>query len=352
MAPALRIALRLAVNSGLRMLGIFLVLVALAIPAFAYWDAAQPRRYGLAEQVVVRLPATRERLPAIPSYRNGVVVLCYHDLLTKAHNRYTVTPAVFAAQMVALHQAGFHTISAPQFIRFVRGERVRLPSKPLLITFDDGAKGTWIYADQILRRLAFQATVFLIGGDVSHHQPYYLDWAEVEAMAKTGRWRFGSHTFEGHGLIASDNSGDVGPYLTNRMWLPQDDRLETMVEYRSRVSHDLDESVAEIERHGLPRPRIFAYPFSASSTPTNDPAIGPILSRMLTARFQALMNNTANATMVEVGMRGPLPRVEVFHDMSARALLGIVRRAVLRSPRMPAATSATAQPVRETKGGR
>jgi poly-beta-1,6-N-acetyl-D-glucosamine N-deacetylase len=347
-----RIVVRVLANSGVRVLGVFLLVIALAIPAFAYWHASRPRFYGLAEQIVVPLPRERESVPSIPNYRQGVVVLCYHDLLTQSHNRYTVPPTAFAAQMAALKQTGFHTISAAKFVAFVRGEKVLLPSRPLLITFDDGAKGTWIYADQILRRLSYQATVFLITGDVSHHQPYYLDWAEVEAMARTGRWSFGSHTFEGHGLIASNNSGSVGPYLTNRMWLPHENRLETMGEYRARAAHDLDHSISQIEEHGLPRPLVFAYPFSASSTPTNDPAIGPILARMLASRFSALMNNTTNATRIQPGMRGPLPRVEVFHGMGARKLLGRVRDAIAHSPRSAGARQTITHRRRRAAKGR
>ena len=99
---------------------------------------------------------------------------------------------------------------------------------------------------------------------------------------------------------------------------------------RIRV-RDLDRSIAEIEAHGLPRPRVFAYPFSATVEPTNDPVIVPILERMLDRRFAALMDNTSSATLIHVGMRSPLPRVEVFHSTSASALLRRVRQTIARS---------------------
>jgi len=303
-----------------RALGLTLLLGGLAIPAYAFWEVSRPPVYGLAEQVSVPLPPQRPDL-AVPPYRDGVLVLCYHDLANQAHNKYTVTPAAFAAQMVALHDAGFHTISAREFARFYEGKQVKLPSRPLLITFDDGAKGTWIYADRILHQLGFKATVFLITGDVSHHQPYYLDWPEVEAMQATGRWSFGSHTAEGHGLVASDNSGDEGPFLTNRVWLPDKDRLETLEEYRARVEADLERSIADIEEHGLPRPLIFAFPFSATVEPTNDPAIGPILAHLLARRFSAQLDNTTTATLVMPRQAEPLPRIEVFRTTTATNLL-------------------------------
>lgn len=315
---------------GMRVAAVTLVICGFAIPAYAFWYATRPPVYGLAEQVPVPLPRLRA-VPLVPGFRDGVLVLCYHDLATQPHNEYTVRPGDFAAQMAALRKAGFHTISAAEFARFHAGRPTALPSRPLLITFDDGTKGTWIYADRILARVGFQATVFLITGDVSHHQPYYLDWPEVEAMGADGRWSFGSHTFLGHGLVAADNSGDVGPFLTNRVWKADQDRLETLTEYRARVSADLDRSIADIVSHGLPRPRVFAFPFSAAVQPTNDPAIGPLLARLLDERFSALLDNTKSATLIEPRQSGPLPRVEVFRNTSAAGLLREAARAVGRS---------------------
>lgn len=311
---------RRALNLVVKVVGLGLLLAGLAVPAYAFWYATQPPVYGVAQQVAVPLPKSSPAGP-VPAYRDGVLVLCYHDLTAKPHNEYTVTPPAFAAQLAALKQAGFHTITAEEFARFHAGESVRLPSRPLLITFDDGAKGTWIYADRVLARLGFEATVFLITSDVGHHQPYYLDWPEVEAMEETGRWSFGSHTAEGHGLVAADNSGDTGPFLTNRLWLPDKDRLETLGEYRTRVSADLDRSIEEVVAHGLPRPSLFAFPFSAVSEPTNDPVIGPLLLHLLSTRFSSLLDNTTSATLIAAGQRGPLPRVEVFQNTTAAALL-------------------------------
>jgi peptidoglycan/xylan/chitin deacetylase (PgdA/CDA1 family) len=325
---------RRTLNLIVKAAGLGLLLAGLAVPAYAFWYATRPPVYGVAQQIPVLPPERSPALP-VPAYREGVLVLCYHDLATQPHNEYTVTPRAFAAQMAALKQAGFHTIDADEFARFNAGASVRLPSRPLLITFDDGAKGTWIYADRILARLGFEATVFLVTGDVGQHQPYYLDWPEVEAMQETGRWSFGSHTAAGHGLVAADNSGDTGPFLTNRLWLPSEDRLETLDEYRSRVTADLDRSIEDIRAHDLPRPSLFAFPFSAVNEPTNDPVIGPLLARLLRARFAALLDNTKSATLIAPKQRGPLPRVEVFQTTTATSLLDEAAATVSRTQPNP-----------------
>ncbi len=341
-APARKLQ-RKALGIGVRVVGLALVLCGFAIPAYAFWYATRPPVYGVADQVSVPLPQQHPEVP-IPAYRDRVLVLCYHDLAGQSHNEYTVTPAAFADQMTALRAAGFHTISAAQFARFHEGKQTKLPSRPLLITFDDGAKGTWIYADRVLARLGFEATVFLITADVSHHQPYYLDWPEVEAMQETDRWSFGSHTAAGHGLVPSDNSGDTGPFLTNRVWLPNENRLETLAEYRARVTADLDRSIEDMEAHGLPRPQTFAFPFSATVEPTNDPVIGPLLARLLGERFSALLDNTKSATLIQPHQGGPLPRVEIFRNTSATTLLQEAAETVSRSGPRPSAPEALPRP--------
>jgi biofilm PGA synthesis lipoprotein PgaB len=316
-------------GAAVRALGVGLAATGISVPGAAYWWASQPRVYGLSPQVDVPIPLATP-LPVALSYRGGVLVLCYHDLSPRPHNVYTVTPRAFAAQMSALHALGYHVVGLERTVRYLTGTAEPLPPRAVLITFDDGTKSTWIYADSILRRLGMRAAVMLITGDVSQHQPYYLDWAEVAAMQASGRFEFGGHTRDGHGLIPA-GGGREGPFLTEREWLSGEGRLETIDEYRARVAGDLDGSLADFAAHGLPRPDAFAYPFSAYRIPTNDPAVPGLLNSILVARFLVRFDNTSSASRIVRGMRSPLPRVEVFHGMTAGELIGAMNRAV-RAP--------------------
>ncbi len=331
--PAARRAGRHAVNLGLRLLAVGVALAALAVPAYAYWDSTRTPPQQPAPQVVTPLPKQPLTLARMPTYEHGVIALCYHDVTPDPGNEYMVSPRAFAAQMAALKAQGFHTISAAQFARFAQGEAVKLPSRPLLISFDDGTKGTWVYADPILRRLGFQATGFLITGEVSRHQPYYLTWEEVEEMNASGRWSFGSHTDHGHGYVQSNEGGREGPFLTNLEWQRRARRLESLPEYVHRVRSDLNESIARLQRHGLPRPLAFAFPFSASE-PANDSAVVGELRRILGARFPALVDNRDEPIMVRPGMGQPLPRIEVHRNSTTRSVLDRVKHAIVHGKRI------------------
>lgn len=323
-----RHAARHAINGGLRLLAVVLALLALAVPAYAYYESTRPPGIELGEQIEVPLPERPETLAGgMPSYDDGVVVLCYHDLSRKAEDPYAVTPRAFADQMAALKASGFETISLDQFNAYMTGEGVDLPERALLVTFDDGTKSNWVFADPVLRQLGFEATNFLITADVSHHQPYYLLWEEVEAMHESGRWSFGSHTDDGHGFLPTSKRGEEGPFLTNRAWLQKQKRLETRAEYEARISADLDRSIARMRAHGLPRPEAFAYPFSAVET-SNDPVVSSLLSRMLDERFEDVLVNRSEDTFIQPGRANPLSRVEVFKGTTTRSLLKQLRHTI------------------------
>ena len=85
-----------------------------------------------------------------------------------------------------LQQAGFHTISAAQYARFPGGSAKDLPSRPILITFDDGQLDSYRYADPILRQFGFRATMFVITDPVDRGNPFYLRWDEFRADARLG----------------------------------------------------------------------------------------------------------------------------------------------------------------------
>ena len=156
---------------------------------------------------------------------------------------------------------GYHTLTASQLVHYVQGGTV--PGRSVAITFDDGTRGLWTYADKILRRYHFHGISFLITSRVGTHQPYYLTWQEIRQMHGPERWDFESHTNDLHQKVPVA-PGRLGDPLTQRIWLPSEHRLESMAEFRMRVQEDLLQSISDIEADHLPRPVLFSYPFSDS----------------------------------------------------------------------------------------
>ncbi|WP_328719329.1 polysaccharide deacetylase family protein [Streptomyces sp. NBC_00247] len=221
------------------------------------------------------------------------VVLAYHDIGPRGGSRYTVTPEAFDAQLAALARAGYRSLSTEEFVRYLDGGPPPA-RRSVYLTFDDGTHGLWVYGDRILARYRMRAAAFLITGSVGSHRPYYLSWQEIGRMAATDRWDFQDHTHALHRRDAVDASGTRASALSNRLWLPGDRRQEREDEYRARIARDLDTSLAEFARHGLPRPRLFAYPFSEASEPVNFPTAKGILRHELADRFAAGLTNNSD----------------------------------------------------------
>ena len=101
---------------------------------------------------------------------------------------YGVDPEHFAKQMTLMHHAGFRTISLAEFVKFVNGEHVDLPPRPLLLTFDDARLDSWTGSDAILRELGFRAVMFVDVGRVADGEPDYMTWDELRTAQSSGRW--------------------------------------------------------------------------------------------------------------------------------------------------------------------
>lgn len=271
---------------------------------------------------LVRLPPTAlAAYKQLRPYRDAVPVITYHDVSENASgSRYTVSAVAFARQMAMLRAAGFTSITAAQFERFAAGTG-ELPEKPILITFDDGPSSAWRVADPILAHYGMNAVMSVITAEIGQHAPYYLTKRQLQSLRDSGRWDFEAHSDNGHRAILTSPGGKRGPFLTNREWLPAEDRYETLAEFESRVASDLDRCIARLRELGVD-PKMFAYPFSAADMPTNDPRVVAILHRLVQARFPISLVDSPQHRYVSrsISRGGELPRFLVTATTTARSL--------------------------------
>lgn len=110
----------------------------------------------------------------------------------------TVTTVAFGAQLSWLAGNGYATITIAEFFNAFYYE-LPLPSKPIVLVFDDGYADVYQHAFSLLKERGFGATVAAITGAVG--QPAYLTWGQVEEMSATGV-EFASHSVS-HGNLAA-----------------------------------------------------------------------------------------------------------------------------------------------------
>lgn len=268
------------------------------------------------------------------------VVLAYHDIrpvtATEEHPdptenakyHFVVTPEAFDAQLTALKAAGYTSITSDQYVDYLHGGQ--LPPRSVLITFDDGTHGLWTHADKILERHGMHGVAFLITGNVGANRPYYLSWQEIDRMARSGRWDFQSHTHKMHARLPINANGDVASEMVHRRWLFEKNRLETLDEFETKIRADLRKSIQDIVDRGLPRPSLFAFPFSEGFRDGRqaDPEAARTAAEVIGEMFTASLNNAppqplpSGARAAAAGMIG---RVEVTLDTTVTELLSKVR---------------------------
>jgi len=130
--------------------------------------------------------------------RSTVPALCYHQLreLEPDDGDYTrsitTPPAAFTAQLQALHDGGRTPITAAALIEhLVFG--TELPSKPVLLSFDDGSAGHVTVALPALQAMGFPAIFFPM--TVVLGKPNWLSEDDLRRIDAAGM-EIGAHTWD------------------------------------------------------------------------------------------------------------------------------------------------------------
>src|SRR5262245_20632003 len=101
-----------------------------------------------------------------------VPILMYHYISANPRapadplrTRLSVPPAQFAQQLAYLHRAGYTTITLDDLVDALH-LHATLPSKPVILTFDDGYQDFYTNAYPLLRRYRDKATIYIITRNV------------------------------------------------------------------------------------------------------------------------------------------------------------------------------------------
>ena len=249
----------------------------------------------------------------LPPDRSAIPVLLYHGIgpesnfSNEADASYGIGTEDFAKQMTMVHHAGYETIDLQTFNDFVQNKRVDLPPRPLLLTFDDARADSWTGTDDILRKLRFNAVMFVDVGRVDGGDPEYLTWHELTTMEDSGQWQLQLHSGQGHTQIHyGSGPDDYGPFYAYKQ---QDEDFDG---WRDRVHSDIAWGQTTLTDHSSAyEPLAFAPPYgSYGQDGTNDPQIPDDLLAWLTQRYHTVLTQDVNAR-AHAGAGQPLGRIQV-----------------------------------------
>ena len=200
-----------------------------------------------------------------------VPVLMWHNLAEESSGDMTISVDTFRAQIEALHEAGFKTVSLQQLYDYVHFG-TELPEKPIVLTFDDGYFSNYEYAYPILREYGMQATIFAIGvsvgkdtyKDTDHAMTPHFGADEAREMVDSGLISVQSHTFDMHQWPPfEDGNAQVRETL-----LPFDGEADA--DYEAAVEADFAESRELLESITGQPVNTLAFPEGAYVTLTQD----------------------------------------------------------------------------------
>ena len=121
----------------------------------------------------------------------GVPILVYHRVSDTDTNPATLRIADFEAQLKFLKDNGYSVI-APDDLLDAWEKDKPLPSKPIVLTFDDGHEDIWHNVFPLLQKYNMRATVFIVTDHIGMQD--YLTWDEIRMLQAGGFIDFESHT--------------------------------------------------------------------------------------------------------------------------------------------------------------
>ena len=189
-------------------------------------------------------------------------VIMYHSMLkdSKYQGKYVVSPDTFEKDLQYLQKNGYTTIAMQDLINYV-DNKTPLPTKPILLTFDDGYYNNYLYAYPLAEEYKVKIMISPIGyctdlfsqKDPNHPNYSHCTWDQINEMMSSGFVEFQNHTYNLH------NSGKGGRIGVCKL------KKESIAAYEAVLSADLNKMQKEMQEYTGYTPTTFVYPYGEVS---------------------------------------------------------------------------------------
>jgi len=134
--------------------------------------------------------------------RKQVPILCYHQVRNwkptdgKVGKDYIVEIQNFKDQMKMLADSGYHTILPDQLYAYLN-TGAALPSKPIMLTFDDTDLDQFTIVNPTLKKLGYKAVYFIMTVSIGKKGKFvdYMSSDQIKQLSDEGNI-IGSHTYD------------------------------------------------------------------------------------------------------------------------------------------------------------
>lgn len=155
--------------------------------------------------------------------RKEVPVLCYHQIRdwaasdSKNAKDYIRPVEAFKADLKLLSDSGYHTILPDQLYNYL-AYGAPLPSKPVMLTYDDTDDDQFTIAAPEMKKYGFKGVYFIM--TVSINRPKYMTTDQIKQLVAEGNI-VTSHTWDHH---------SVKGYKTEQDWVTQIEKPKKKIE--------------------------------------------------------------------------------------------------------------------------
>ena len=179
----------------------------------------------------------------------SIPILLYHDFVTEVpledpdNFNYINTKEGFEENIEYLLNEGYTFISFEE-LNDAYNNKITLPDKSIMITFDDGYKSNYNLIYPILKKYNVKASIFVVTDNIGKEidGKTYLTWEECKAMESSGLVKIYSHSKR---------------HIFYDKFSPR------------TIYDDVKKSYEEIEKHlGERDLKVFAYPYGAYTKET------------------------------------------------------------------------------------
>lgn len=213
----------------------------------------------------IAIPFAVFGLRAVPvlSVQGGerLPVVMYHQITqdkAKA-GKYVLTVEQFEKDLIYLKEKGYNSVTVQQLLDYASGKG-DLPSKPMMITFDDGCETVYAYVLPLLKEYGFTAVCFAIGSvadkysRINDHNLLYsnLTWDEIKELCDGEIIDIQSHTYDLH------NNSDGRSGIKKK-------ETETFEQYSEFLTADALKMKEKMIEYTGKAPIAIAYPFGSYS---------------------------------------------------------------------------------------
>ncbi len=167
-----------------------------------------------------------------------IPILLYHEITKEKPERslsyMRTTKENFEKQIQGLLEYGYTIISYNDLIEYNKGEKA-LPEKIVLIDFDDGYVGNYLYAFEIVKKYNIPINIYVVDDLVG--TPGYFNWEQAKEMSDSG-------------LVSINSHGKTHIFYDK-------ETKETLVEHIEYAHNNIEKNVSKKVT------KVFTYPYGA-----------------------------------------------------------------------------------------